>query len=225
MDFLPTQPIHHGHSIAHPALRTFQVTSIVQYLTRRGSPTSQTKLFIRSEYCETWTKLQTLRESSNSILASADFIAFDQRFFDIIGPNATVEQILVTNIQQSQEASCFIPTTKQLFYAEWSPSHAWQYLLDSETLELRNITTDPPTMNAHGCVYYDGYIYVATDGGEGHYASIVKIDPITLSAETVINNFFQQPFNGFNDIDADPNGNLWVTDSISAWVLRLLFGN
>jgi sugar lactone lactonase YvrE len=50
------------------------------------------------------------------------------------------------------------------------------------------------------------------------HASIVKIDPVTLKAETIINNFFQQPFNGFNDIDMDPNGNLWVTDSISAWV-------
>ena len=73
-------------------------------------------------------------------------------------------------------------------------------------------------MNAHGCMYHDGHIYVATDGGEGTYASVIKINPVTLNAETIINNFFQQPFNGFNDIDVDPNGNLWVTDSISAWV-------
>jgi sugar lactone lactonase YvrE len=155
---------------------------------------------------------------SNSQLALADFVAFDQRFFDVIGPDAKIEKILSNDIEQSQEASCFIPTTKQLFYAEWSPSHAWQYLLDTQTLELKNITTDPPTMNAHGCVYHDGYVYVATDGGERTHASIVKIDPVTLKAETIINNFFQQPFNGFNDIDMDPNGNLWVTDSISAWV-------
>lgn len=155
---------------------------------------------------------------SNSHLSSADFIAFDQRFFDIIGPDASIEQVVVNDIDQSQEASCFIPTTNQLFYVEWSPSHAWQYLLHGETLELRNITTDPPTMNVHGCVYHNGHIYVATDGGEGYYASVVKIDPVTLKAETLINNFFQQPFNGFNDIEMDPNGNIWVTDSISAWV-------
>lgn len=107
-----------------------------------------------------------------------------------------------------------------MFYTAWSPSHAWQYLLDTETLELKNVTTNPPTMNVHGCVYHDGYIYVATDGGEGTYASIVKIDPVTLNAYTIINNFFQQPFNGFNDIEMDFNGNLWVTDSISAWVRR-----
>lgn len=73
-------------------------------------------------------------------------------------------------------------------------------------------------MNAHGCVYHDGYIYVATDRGEGHYASVVKINPVTLKAETLISNFFQQPFNGFNDLDIDPHGNIWITDSISAWV-------
>jgi sugar lactone lactonase YvrE len=44
------------------------------------------------------------------------------------------------------------------------------------------------------------------------------VDPKTLEAEVIINNFYQQPFLGFNDIDIDPNGNIWVTDSTSAWV-------
>lgn len=75
---------------------------------------------------------------SNVHLDSADFVAFDDRFFKIIGPNASVEQVIVNDADQSQEASCSIPTMKHLFSAEWSPSHDWQYLLDTETLELRN---------------------------------------------------------------------------------------
>lgn len=46
----------------------------------------------------------------------------------------------------------------------------------------------------------------------------MKVNPETKEAETLINNFYQQPFVGFNDIEIDRNGNFWVTDSISAWV-------
>lgn len=136
-----------------------------------------------------------------------------------MGPDARVEHVLVNSTDVQYEASCFNPDTQKLFFAAWGyPGHYWQYLLDASTFELSNITTDPPTLNAHGCVYHQGSYVVATDGGNGDYASIVKINGTTLQAETLINNFYQQPFLGFNDIDMDPNGNIWVTDSISAWV-------
>ena len=76
-------------------------------------------------------------------------------------------------------------------------------------------------MNAHGCVYFNGSLHVATDGGAGHYASIYRVDSHTLKAETLINNFYQEPFLGFNDLDIDPAGNIWATDSMSAWVSDL----
>lgn len=163
-------------------------------------------------------RCRRLTAHSNEHLSETNFVAFDESFFDIIGPDAKVEQILVSDPEQSQEAPCYVESTNQVFYAEWGYNHAWQFLLDAETDELKNITTDPPTLNAHGCVYRDGFMYLATDGGEGLPASIVKVDAETLEAETLFNNFYQQPFLGFNDIDMDTNGNIWVTDSISAWV-------
>ncbi|KAI7366816.1 hypothetical protein KC354_g3871 [Hortaea werneckii] len=154
----------------------------------------------------------------NDFLNTTDFVAFDPRFFDIIGPEARIEHVLVNSTEVQYEASCFNPESQKLFFAAWGyPGHYWQYLLDASTYELTNITTDPPTLNAHGCVYNQGSYVVATDGGNGEYASIVQINGSTLKAETLINNFYQQPFLGFNDIDMDPNGNIWVTDSISAW--------
>lgn len=158
---------------------------------------------------------------SNDHLRQTNFVAFDDRFFNIVGPDAKVEKIMISDPEQSQEAPCYLEKTNQIFFAEWGYNHAWQYLLDADTNELMNVTTDPPTLNAHGCVYRDGYMYLATDGGNGVPASIIKVDVTTLKAETVINNFYQQPFSGFNDIDMDANGNLWVTDSISAWVREL----
>lgn len=62
----------------------------------------------------------------------------------------------------------------------------------------------------YGCTYNEGSIYVATDPGmkgDGHCGSLVKINSTTLEAETLLNNFYQQPFFGFNDLDIDVNGN------------------
>ncbi|KAL3455241.1 hypothetical protein BJX64DRAFT_295240 [Aspergillus heterothallicus] len=156
-------------------------------------------------------------------LNTTEFIAYDKRFFHIIGPDATIEHVQ-TLAFQSHEAPCYIKDTNQLFFVEWGPpggdngTHPWQYLLDVETNELRKITTDPPTYNAHGCVVYNHSLYVVTDGYEDKESGqLVKIDPHTLKQEVLLNNYLVQPFAGFNDLEIDPRGNFYLTDSKSGW--------
>ncbi|KAL4757108.1 uncharacterized protein BDW70DRAFT_163856 [Aspergillus foveolatus] len=124
-----------------------------------------------------------------SYLNTTEFVAYDQRFFDIIGPNTTIEH----------------------------------YLLDVKTNELRKITTDPPTYNAHGCVVYDGFLYVVTDGYDDEQSGqLVKINPRTLEKEVLFNNFLVQPFGKFDDLEIDPHGNFYLTDSKSGWGLGIV---
>lgn len=100
---------------------------------------------------------------------STDFIAYDERFFDIIGPNATIEHVQKL-AYQSHEAPCYNPTAGDLFFVEWGPpggangTHDWQYVLNTRNNILRKIRTEPPTYNAHGCVMYKNNMYVVTDG-------------------------------------------------------------
>lgn len=91
-------------------------------------------------------------------------------------------------------------------------------MLNTETNVLRNITTNPPTTNAHGCVFYRGAMYVVTDGSHTETGALVKIEPGSLNKTVLLNNYYQQPFMGFNDLDIDPDGNFWLTDSRSAYV-------
>lgn len=164
-------------------------------------------------------------------MSETDFIAYDERFFDLVGPGARIEQVQELAPGQYHEASCFNPDTKELFFTElggpsgisgdgFSGAHAWQYLLDTETNELRNITTSPPTFNVHGCVFYNGSYHVVTDGSPSGTATLARIDPVTLERTTLLNNYYQQPFISFNDLDIDPDGNFWLADSISGWVRR-----
>jgi gluconolactonase len=156
-------------------------------------------------------------------LNTTNFIAYEERFFDIIGPNAQVQHIHRL-AYQSHESPCYNPDLKQLFFVEWGPpggqngTHSWHYLLNTETNELQKITTTPPTYNAHGCVYYNGSLYVVTDGSHNEIGGLVKINPNTLEKTTLLNNYYEQPFLGFNDLDIDPDGNFYLTDSKSAYV-------
>ncbi|KAF2193954.1 calcium-dependent phosphotriesterase [Zopfia rhizophila CBS 207.26] len=160
--------------------------------------------------------------SVNAYLNSTNFIAYDSRFLEILGPNATV-----THIQhlayQSHEAPCYNPKAGELFFVEWGPpggengTHNWQYLLHTRNNTLKKIVTKPPTSNVHGCVVYRDTMYVVTDGSHKETGALVTIDPKTFKRTVMLNNYYQQPFMGFNDLDIDPDGNIWLTDSKSAY--------
>ncbi|KAJ9664402.1 hypothetical protein H2198_000331 [Neophaeococcomyces mojaviensis] len=155
-------------------------------------------------------------------LNSTQFVAYDNKFFDIIGSAAAVEHIQAL-AHQSHEAACYIPDLHKLFFVEWGPpggnngTHPWQYMLDVNTNTLSKVQTDPPTINAHGCVYFQGSMYIITDGTDGETGYLAKVDPITLKRETLLNNYYGQPFAGFNDLDIDSDGNFYLTDSKSGW--------
>ncbi|KAJ5103656.1 hypothetical protein N7532_004185 [Penicillium argentinense] len=171
---------------------------------------------------ETETDNSTLSKTLNYV-NTTDFVAYDKRFLEIIGVDATIEHVQPLAFQ-SHEAPCYIPDTRQLLFVEWGKPdgddgiHSWQYLLDVENNTLRKITTDPPTYNVHACVNFQGQLYGVTDGyGDSETGSLVQIDPQSWKATTLLNNFLGQPFGGFNDLEVDPEGNFWLTDSKSGW--------
>ena len=160
--------------------------------------------------------------STYDFLNTTQFVAYDNKFFDIIGPNVEVEHVQPL-AYQSHEAACFIPDLGKLFFVEWGPpggdngTHPWQYMLDVKTNTLEKIQTDPPMVNAHGCVYFQGSMYIVTDGTDGETGYLAKVDPQTLKMEKLLNNYYGQPFAGFNDLDIDSDGNFYLTDSKSGW--------
>ncbi|KAJ0341442.1 hypothetical protein COL154_011897 [Colletotrichum chrysophilum] len=161
-------------------------------------------------------------KKTNEFLNTTNFIAYDERFFDIFGPQATVKQVQQLAFQ-THEAPCYNKDTKELYFAEWGPpggddgTHSWQYMLDTRNNTLKKITTTPPTVNAHGCIYYRGAYHVVTDGSHNETGALVRVNPETLERTVLLNNYYQEPFMGFNDLDIDSEGNFWLTDSKSGW--------
>jgi sugar lactone lactonase YvrE len=120
-----------------------------------------------------------------------------------------------------------VPGTDFLFFVEWGPreegcgQHGWHYLLDVRKNVLQTATTSPPTFNVHGCATFNNSLYVVTDGGLNETGYLAKIDPSTWNRTTLLNNYYEQPFGGFNDIAMDNQGNFYLTDSRSGWVRPL----
>ncbi|KAF4445803.1 calcium-dependent phosphotriesterase [Fusarium austroafricanum] len=159
-------------------------------------------------------------------LNSTDFVAYDERFFDLLGPDAKIRRLHDLPFQ-THEAPCYNSKTKDLFFIEWGPPggdngfHDWQYLLNTETNKLRKVTTNPPIHNVHGCAVYDGNYYVITDGSYNETASLNRITP-KLEKSTLLNNFYGLSFSGLNDIDVDDEGNFWMTDDHYGWGARVV---
>ncbi|KAI0536233.1 AkeP protein [Xylaria digitata] len=140
----------------------------------------------------------------NQQINQTSFIAYDERFFDIIGPDATIEKLIDLPFQV-HEAPCHTPEQDKLFF----------YLLDLKTNGLIGLRTNPPTWNIHGCVHCEGKLHVVTDGGPKEVPYLATIDPKTWDRTTLLNNYYERPFISFNDIEMDREGNYYLTDSLS----------
>lgn len=154
-----------------------------------------------------------------------DFVAYDESFFRFLGPDAKIEQVGTLSLQ-NHEGVCLTPAG-ELFFAEWGPPggdnglHTSQLLFDTKTNTLRNITTDPPHVNHHGCQSRDGKLYVVNDGGPDAPGELAVIDPQTWKKTSLVNHYYEQPFGGINDIAIDPEGNFYFTADASGYVSPL----
>ncbi|KAJ5654240.1 hypothetical protein N7490_001243 [Penicillium lividum] len=149
-------------------------------------------------------------------LKSKDFIAWDYKFFNIIGPQAKLEKIQSFEGEPPHvhEAPAYSPETNELFYADTSVT-GWLWALNVDTHEARKVETTPPLANVNGARYHKGRIYLTTNGGP--VRAIYSLNPLNGTATPVVNNFRGRHLNSPNDLIFDSNSNIWFTDPPYGW--------
>ncbi|KAL4969880.1 uncharacterized protein BDV14DRAFT_195412 [Aspergillus stella-maris] len=119
-------------------------------------------------------------------LNTTEFVAYDKKFFDVLGPDATIEQVHELAFK-SHEAPCYLKEINQLFFVEWSPpgggengTHSWQYLLDVDTTNLRisrrtprNITRMVVSTSTTRLRYLENKPGHITEGNENRVAAFL----------------------------------------------------
>jgi gluconolactonase len=156
-----------------------------------------------------------LKQASN-----ATFIAFDPRFFDVIGTTPKVELMYnLTGILY--EAPAFLPDQNVLFFSEPGSYNQFYVNLTTNPPALTNISFNPPVYAVNGARYSarDKRLYVTSMGGNGTAASIWSADPVTLESVTLANNYRGLHLNSPDDIVvSNDTGLVYFTDPTYAYV-------
>ena len=159
---------------------------------------------------------KTNNDSINALLRSASqapFIAYDQEFLDILGPNPHVQLIEQRSGDDfAYEAGVYVPERNEV----WWTSSVQQvmripptvYTFNLDTHIVAPLNTSEPVPDPNGGYYFEGKVYFATyRNNETFRGGIVSVDAKTLQVETVLNSYFGLRFNGVDDIAWAIQGN------------------
>ena len=79
-------------------------------------------------------------------IRTADFIGWDEAFFDIIGPDAVVERILAfPGVHHVHEAPVYVPESEELLFADTSVVGSL-WAINVNTYQVCDFTTDGPPL-------------------------------------------------------------------------------
>lgn len=148
--------------------------------------------------------IPSISNSSEAILKP--FIVYDEEFASLLAPNASLELIYSDpeGNTVAHEMGIWVWDYNQVWMASTSPDNdvSYAYILDlySNSLKLLNVTNGVPVVNPNGGGYYEGKVYIAGDGNATYPPSIYIVDPLTYTAEVVIDSYFGLRLNGPNDL-------------------------
>jgi sugar lactone lactonase YvrE len=166
-------------------------------------------------------------------IANSQFIAFDKKFFDIIGPQPSLERMF--NLSESlREAPVYIESENLLFINDIGAQRLMRINLTDTPLFFEFVESDH-IQTIGGAAYSPktGLIYATVNPSKGPsedskantlprnniLPGIYSIDPITLKADVLVNNYLGHHFNSPNDLVIDNDGAIWFTDPPYAAIL------
>ncbi|RDL33852.1 Uncharacterized protein BP5553_08220 [Venustampulla echinocandica] len=171
-------------------------------------------------------------DPSWNLVVDADFVIFDEkRGLEVLGAAPTIQKKYIDVLNVIHEAPIYVPDLNKLFVTQDGPPGNLSNLvidLNYDPPTVASFVTDPPVYQPTGGILHDNMIYWAIQGnnvslpnGLKQRPGVVRVDPKTLKAEWLINNFYGFFFGGLNDLTVDPNGDIWFTDSDYAFGLGL----
>ncbi|RWA08648.1 hypothetical protein EKO27_g6453 [Xylaria grammica] len=171
-------------------------------------------------------------DPSWALVQQADFVLFDKkRGLEVLGPAPKIQRGIIPVLNVIHEAPVFVPELNKLFVTQDGPPGNLSILsldLNHDPPTVALVETDPPLYQPTGGLYNskDGMIYYAVQGnnaslpgGLQQHAGIARVDPKTLKAEWLLNNYHGFNLAGPNDLTIDDVGDIWFTDTDYAYVL------
>jgi gluconolactonase len=122
------------------------------------------------------------------------FIVYDEEFASLLAPDASVELIYSHPDGKpiAHEMGIWVWDHNQVWMASNGTPTSDIHTLDLSTNNVNLLETPNgvPVLNANGGSYHEGKVYIAGDGNATYPPSIYVVDPVTHTAEVLINNHF-----------------------------------
>ncbi|KAL3481476.1 hypothetical protein BJX99DRAFT_253400 [Aspergillus californicus] len=139
--------------------------------------------------------------------AHAPFIAYDEEFLAILGPNPSAELIDERETNFAAEAGVWISERNEVWYTSWiNDGPTSVEILDLTDKSIRRLNTSRPLENPNGGYYHKGLVYFTClrDDSRGWPGGVVSVEPETGHVETILNSYFGLKFDNIDDV-------AWVT--------------
>lgn len=167
-----------------------------------------------------------------SLVPNADFVIFDKkRGLELLGASPKIAHNYIPVLNVIHEAPIYVPELNKLFTTQdGPPGNLTNIMIDLnvDPPKVEAFVTDPPIYQPTGGILHDGMIYWAVQGnnvtlpnGLKQRPGVARVDPKTLKAEWLLNNYYGFFYGGLNDLTVDDVGDVWFTDSDYAYGLGL----
>ncbi|GAB7336640.1 hypothetical protein MBLNU13_g10327t1 [Cladosporium sp. NU13] len=120
------------------------------------------------------------------------------------------------------DGTAYSPKCNCIFFAELHPlkpgfstsamEWIWRVDLNEDPLKTEKVYPSPQLTVPNGAYYHSGSIYWTHEGNYTVPSGIVRMDPLSLETEVVLNNWFGYCFNSPNDVVITQDGVAYFTD-------------
>lgn len=156
----------------------------------------------------------------------ASFISYSIEFTALIGHETKLTQLATRPIgtQFAHEGGAFVPDTNEVWFtANQLPmqnTNVSSVNLKTNAVELLSIK--PPILTPNGLQYFDGLVYICSQGNQTTSGAIYAVNPTTLVSRLVTNSWFGLRLNSPNDVTfttkVGKRRYMWFTDPQVAYL-------
>jgi gluconolactonase len=160
---------------------------------------------------ENFIDTETSNATTASVLTSAQtapFISYDSDFLSIIGPNPSLTLIAQRATPFAVEAGIWLPDRNEVWFTSATVNDSGSvWALDLASSTIYEPATSIPIITPNGGYYFNGVVYITSQGTLTDPPCIYGIDPQTGATEVVVNSYFGVRFGGPNDVTWVKRGN------------------
>lgn len=154
-----------------------------------------------------------------------EFVTFDKRFSQLLGPEPTLEPLLeLDEYPFAHEAGVYLPSTDEIFITsnQFTNSSGKKCVQiskitlrdDSGKASREEIPSDQIPMANGGINFKEGILFCA-QGSQTQPSGLYYMSTSPpYASELLISSFHGRPFNSVNDVVVHSDGSIWFTDPI-----------